>query len=218
MQQTMWETARRKDGPHHLLLLSPTGSGKTLAYLLPMLELIRTDIPAVQAIVVLPTRELALHGEEMLRRFWEAFVRGGYPGHGETLLNPEEVLWWSHGGRLRGESWKRMKFLLGIMKQTPGYGMAPGPFSGPVGTPCGIPERPEDAWRTGYRIHYFSFMRPAYYDIRTDGQDDYRVEVIDSWNMTVEDRGIHRGNFRVVLPGRPYMAIRVWKDKAYRPE
>ena len=157
-------------------------------------------------------------GEEMLRRFWEAFVRGGYPGHGETLLNPEEVLWWSHGGRLRGESWKRMKFLLGIMKQTPGYGMAPGPFSGPVGTPCGIPERPEDAWRTGYRIHYFSFMRPAYYDIRTDGQDDYRVEVIDSWNMTVEDRGIHRGNFRVVLPGRPYMAIRVWKDKAYRPE
>ena len=68
MQQTMWETARRKDGPHHLLLLSPTGSGKTLAYLLPMLELIRTDIPAVQAIVVLPTRELALQGEEMLRR------------------------------------------------------------------------------------------------------------------------------------------------------
>ena len=68
MQQAMWETARKKDGSHHLLLLSPTGSGKTLAYLLPMLELLREDIPAVQAVVVLPTRELALQGEEMLRR------------------------------------------------------------------------------------------------------------------------------------------------------
>ena len=28
-----------------------------------------------------------ISGEEMTRRFWEAFCRGGYPGHGETYLS-----------------------------------------------------------------------------------------------------------------------------------
>ena len=51
-----------------------------------------------------------LTGEEMLRRFWEAACRGGYPGHGETYLNKENILWWSHGGKLHGESHKRFGF------------------------------------------------------------------------------------------------------------
>ena len=51
---------------------------------------------------------------------WEGAMRGGYPGHGETILTEETdgkdpVLWWSHGGKLRGESWKRMGFLLDIL-------------------------------------------------------------------------------------------------------
>ena len=41
-------------------------------------------------------------GQEMVKRFWEAFVRGGYAGHGETYLTEERILWWSHGGDLRG--------------------------------------------------------------------------------------------------------------------
>ena len=32
-----------------------------------------------------------------------------------------------------------------------------------------------------------------------------RVEVIDTWNMTVEDRGVYEGSFRIELTGRPYM-------------
>ena len=57
-----------------------------------------------------------LTGEEMLRRFWEAACRGGYPGHGETYLNKENILWWSHGGKLHGESHKRFGFLLRPIK------------------------------------------------------------------------------------------------------
>lgn len=67
MQQTFYVTASDPTSPRHLLLLSPTGSGKTLAYLLPMLEWIRPEIDNIQAIVLLPTRELAIQGEEMLR-------------------------------------------------------------------------------------------------------------------------------------------------------
>ena len=52
---------------HNALLLSPTGSGKTLAYVLPMLEMVRADVPALQAVVVVPTRELAQQVEEVVK-------------------------------------------------------------------------------------------------------------------------------------------------------
>jgi hypothetical protein len=37
-----------------------------------------------------------------------------------------------------------------------------------------------------------------------------RIDVIDTWNMTVEPFGRdHQGAVTVTLPARPYMAIRV---------
>lgn len=49
-----------------VVVLSPTGSGKTLAYLLPVVELLDATLDAVQAVVVLPGRELALQSATML--------------------------------------------------------------------------------------------------------------------------------------------------------
>lgn len=51
-----------------LVLLSPTGSGKTVAFLLPILEQIDPSIPGIQALIVSPTRELALQIEEVSRK------------------------------------------------------------------------------------------------------------------------------------------------------
>lgn len=68
MQQTFYTAASDATSPRHLLLLSPTGSGKTLAYLLPILKWIHPEMEYVQAIILLPTRELAIQGEEMLQR------------------------------------------------------------------------------------------------------------------------------------------------------
>ena len=49
-----------------------------------------------------------ISGQELVRRFWEASLRGGYAGHGETFVDEkDDILWWSHGGELHGESWKR---------------------------------------------------------------------------------------------------------------
>lgn len=50
-----------------LMLLSPTGSGKTLAYLLPLTQRINPELDAVQAIVVVPGRELALQSATVLK-------------------------------------------------------------------------------------------------------------------------------------------------------
>ena len=96
MQADMLRAATATDGAAHLLLLAPTGTGKTLAYLLPMLQLLCPESPerpespespeypenperpaspappappaGLAAIIVVPTRELALQADEMLAR------------------------------------------------------------------------------------------------------------------------------------------------------
>lgn len=148
-----------------------------------------------------------ISGEEMLRRFWEAACRGGYPGHGETYLCPENVLWWSHGGVLRGESHKRFGLLHEILKQTPGVGLRPYPLSWDC--TCAVPQ--EDGHGL-YFLIYFSFMRPSFREFHFDDVTPLRVEVIDTWEGTVTDAGVHCGKFRVELPGRPYMALRIRQE------
>ena len=64
MQETAIESWREgKD----LILLSPTGSGKTLAYLLPLLETLQPDVKGVQAVVLVPSRELALQIDKVFK-------------------------------------------------------------------------------------------------------------------------------------------------------
>lgn len=65
MQKQMLETAQR---PNDIILLSPTGSGKTLAFLLPVLLRIDPRAAGVQALVLVPSRELALQIESVLRK------------------------------------------------------------------------------------------------------------------------------------------------------
>lgn len=50
-----------------LVLLSPTGSGKTLAFLLPLVQSLRADVQGVQAVVLVPSRELALQIETVFK-------------------------------------------------------------------------------------------------------------------------------------------------------
>lgn len=151
-------------------------------------------------------------GEEMVRRFWEASMRGAYPGHGETYYNEEDILWWSHGGDLHGESHKRFAFLHRILCETPGNGLKID-TSRRDGWDCALamPADEDLAEKTGYRIYYFSFMRPSLRDFTWADDTSYRVEVIDTWNMTITDAGVHRGTFRIQLPGRPYIAVRIRK-------
>ena len=50
-----------------LILLSPTGSGKTLAYLLPLVSSLKKGVEGVQAVVLVPSRELALQIEQVFK-------------------------------------------------------------------------------------------------------------------------------------------------------
>jgi hypothetical protein len=154
-------------------------------------------------------------GEEMVRRFWEAVLRGGYPGHGETYLNEKDILWWSHGGVLHGESHKRFAFLLQIMKQTPGIGLCPYEKSS-WDEVCAVPEDTASRFSKvkDYYLYYYSFMRPSFREFYIDDETEYAVSVLDTWETTSEERGICKGRFRVDLPGKQYMAIQL---KRVRP-
>lgn len=64
MQQAAVKHCRNE---RNMVLLSPTGTGKTLAYLLPLLERLDKESAAVQALVVLPSRELARQVSDVWR-------------------------------------------------------------------------------------------------------------------------------------------------------
>lgn len=49
------------------LLLSPTGSGKTLAFLLPIIQELDSSLDGVQVIIIVPSRELAIQINGVLR-------------------------------------------------------------------------------------------------------------------------------------------------------
>lgn len=59
-------------GERDVILLSPTGSGKTLAYLLPILQKLDVSSKEVQAVVIVPNRELAIQSAEVLQLLTKA--------------------------------------------------------------------------------------------------------------------------------------------------
>ncbi|RYZ22876.1 MAG: DEAD/DEAH box helicase [Chitinophagaceae bacterium] len=67
---------------NNIVLLSPTGTGKTLAFLLPLLRGIKPDVKGTQALIVTPSRELALQIEEVFRKMKTGLkVLATYGGH-----------------------------------------------------------------------------------------------------------------------------------------
>jgi uncharacterized protein DUF5605 len=154
----------------------------------------------------------------MVHRFWECVIAGTYPGHGECYLDPSDVLWWSKGGVLRGQSPARIAFLRNILATSPADGLEP-------------IDKWQDTHIVGqagrYYLIYFGaepfkswkFSLPRHE--LTDGMQ-FKVDVLDTWNMKVDpvdkpfvvrkltDYVFADKNERSVnLPGRPWIALRV---------
>ncbi|WP_442590392.1 DEAD/DEAH box helicase [Pedobacter sp. AW31-3R] len=65
-----------------VVLLAPTGSGKTLGFLLPVLKNLKPENKGVQALVLVPSRELALQIEQVFKQMGTGFkVNCCYGGH-----------------------------------------------------------------------------------------------------------------------------------------
>jgi superfamily II DNA/RNA helicase len=65
-----------------VVVLSATGSGKTLAFLLPLLKSLQADVKLVQALILVPSRELALQIETVLKQMQTGYkITTCYGGH-----------------------------------------------------------------------------------------------------------------------------------------
>ncbi len=71
------------------VLLSPTGTGKTLAFLLPIITNLDPDIVEIQVLIVVPSRELAIQIEQVIRQLGTGYkanaVYGGRSGSQDVI-------------------------------------------------------------------------------------------------------------------------------------
>ena len=177
----------------------------------------------------------SISGQEMVRRFWRCYVGGGACTHGETFLSPDDVLWWARGGVLKGESPKRIAFLRRVIEELPGF-LSPlesvweeaerqdeaqrpdwiRPFLASLSR-MAPPDRhmllcgehlwaahcAEDAY-----LWYYGQQTAREQIIKLPPAHKYRVEALDTWNMTREtlQTGVS-GRVVLTLPGREDMAV-----------
>ena len=59
-------------------------------------------------------------------------------------------------------------------------------------------------------LQYFGEHRPCY-RVFDFGSKKYKIKVIDTWNMTTEDKGVYTGKVKIDLPSREYMAL-LWAE------
>jgi hypothetical protein len=163
-----------------------------------------------------------LSAEELVFRFWNAAVAGTYCGHGETYKSDDQVLWWSKGGVLKGQSPARLAFLKKVLADAPAEGIEPidkahPEYGGQPGKYYLVYFGKQAMTNWSFEIHKPAPDQPQL----TDGAK-FTAEVLDTWNMTVtpapgeftlkqkDDSFYADANGRsILLPGKPYIAIRI---------
>ena len=97
-----------------VLAKSPTGSGKTLAFALPIVETIAPEEPKPAALVLVPTRELAVQVTEQIEKLAPArglevaCVYGGVPLHAQAKRAAQAHVLVATPGRLQDLLERRM--------------------------------------------------------------------------------------------------------------
>jgi len=146
--------------------------------------------------------------QELVHRFWLGTAVGCYVGHGETYIDPNDVLWWSKGGVLHGESPPRIAFLRKLVEEGPPVGLEPIEISWEWDVYAGGKKGND------YYLIYFGVHQPKVATLPLPSAGQYKVEVIDTWNMAITPvEGTFTGKKPIPLPGKPYMALRIQKTE-----
>ncbi|MCL1690311.1 helicase [Elizabethkingia anophelis] len=86
MNQMQKSTYKATENKNDVVLLSPTGSGKTLAFLFPLLRNLKKDKSGIQALILVPARELALQIEQVFKAMKTDYkVTVCYGGHDKKI-------------------------------------------------------------------------------------------------------------------------------------
>jgi hypothetical protein len=133
--------------------------------------------------------------QELTHRFWLGTISGCYVGHGETYQHPKDILWWSKGGVLHGQSPARIAFLKKIMEPMPFAEMEPRelPSGGYLLSKVG-------------ELYFIYFTTWTAITLELPGAGMYKVDGIDTWNMTVTPMGnAGPGRFSFTPPKANYL-------------
>jgi superfamily II DNA/RNA helicase len=88
MQEEALEAVRNNE---NTLLLSPTGTGKTVGFLLPLIAELNPESKEVQALIVVPSRELAIQIEQVIRNMGSGYKVNAIYG-GRTIAKDKTEL------------------------------------------------------------------------------------------------------------------------------
>ena len=152
--------------------------------------------------------------EEMVNKFWIGIANGGFVGHGETYVteNPvlwsnksQDVLWWSKGGVLRGQSAERIKFLRDIIESAPGY------LTPIVNFQWWMPYSAV-GFKDEYFLNYYNMDQPRSQIVNLPENSKYKVEIINAWDMTIMPVDAEfSGKSLIQLPQKSFTALRFTK-------
>lgn len=191
----------------------------------------------------------SLTGQEMNDRFWKVTVCGGFCTHGETFVDydasdpDEQAVFWAKGGRLKGDSPKRIAYLREFIESLPGSvepsvgsGFAPMLYMTQkelqelatvlpdvhatvvsAVSRMGEEERlfhltteSEYNGHVGEEVYIRYFGRDVHGRVQMDlpSEKTYRIEVVDTWNMTRETVASGQsGSCKVRVPEKQWMAV-----------
>jgi hypothetical protein len=134
-----------------------------------------------------------LSGREETERHWGIAMAGAYGSHGETYVQPGDILWWAVGGKLVGESPSRLAFLKQVMTEAPYEQMEPLAGITSQGTALGK----KGAY---YLFRFASLDWEEEVEIDLEGPQLYEVDLIDPWLMKVYHLGrTYGGKQSIVL-------------------
>src|SRR5690242_19585983 len=82
LNEIQQEAIKANENGHDFIVLSATGSGKTLAFLLPILENLEENDRNTQALIIVPSRELAMQIEHVFKQMKTGKkITATYGGH-----------------------------------------------------------------------------------------------------------------------------------------
>jgi hypothetical protein len=156
-----------------------------------------------------------LTAQALIEKFWRGVTNGGYVGHGETYITEDpvkfpnessDILWWSKGGVLRGESPERIKFLRNIIEAAPAQTKPIPLFTWMPFSCIGIEGE--------YYLGYLNDAQPRSVVLDLPKDSFFRVEIIDTWTMMITPvQKKFSGRSLIELPQKPYIALRIIKQK-----
>jgi uncharacterized protein DUF5605/uncharacterized protein DUF4038 len=135
--------------------------------------------------------------ERLTGMFWKTLISGAYCGHGETYVDPNEILWWSKGGILHGQSPAQLAFFKKIIEAAPA---------------AAAPLSQKNTWGVNgeYYLAYLWDRQHATQTLTLPGNTAFKAEIIDTLAMTITPLpGEFSGHVEIPLPVKPYQAIRL---------